>query len=1518
MKKLVHNSKFATTTIILFCLFFVANAFGQSGTVTSGASGNWNSDATWVNININRTGTITCATGSTTVTGTSTLFLTQLTVGSVITSQGGTTVGTVASITNNTSLTLTVNASNNLTNSTYRTTAGPPSPVDTVIVDDLDDVTVNLNSVCAALTINTGGNDSNLIISGTNSLAVTGAITINNGTGNGDNKYIEVGTGTLSCASVVIADTTNDNRDSEIRISTGTVNVTGNITMNGSAARNAIRFTGSGILNIGGNMTGGSLVQSTGTVNYNGSGAQNIGAYTYYNLTTSTSGTKTLNANITVTNKLSIQGTSVLVANAAGRINDTAPIELNGGTYRTGATAGFTDTAGVLTLSENSNLILGTGNHTLTFANSNAASWVTGKTLTITGWVGGYNGTAASGTNPKLFVGTAATHLTAAQLNQISFFDGTNNYGGILLSTGELVPNGIPKVTSFSPTAVCQSSTITINGAGFIGVTAVRVNGGNVQSYTVNSSNSITATLTAGQTTGLVTVVNPNGTGTSSSSITVSPIPTAVTAVASAAAICIGGSVDLTSSVTSNSATATILLSQNFNGTPTGWTTTNTSTGGTPANAAWTLRADGYNYNSGTIFNSNDASQFYLSNSDAQGSAGITATTLQSPSFSTLGMSAASLNFFQYYRYNGTETAVVQVSTDGSNWVDLNTAPTATIGTRTGFVSTTLSLAAYLNQPTVSIRFKYDCDYDWYWAIDNVTVTSTPITPAISYAWTSTPTGYTSSTQNPTGVSPSVATTYTVTTTNNYGCSAANTTATVTVNAQPTGPTLNVKSPNLAAVCSGTAVSATFTSGSGGTGCSDDYTVSIDGGAATVYTPGTSVGGFATSSIVIQGRRASCTSGAGCTGTSYVTLASWTVNAVFTSGGIGTSGETICFGTDPTLGINSAAAASGGDNAITYKWQANGLDIPGSDSDTFDPPPGLTVTTTYTRYAKDNTCNPTFTLSSGSWVVTISNDNTWTGATSTAWTTASNWSCGVVPASVSDVTISAATFYPEISSNVTINTLTLDSGTTLKVNSTYDLTVTDVIDNDGTLTIENSANLLQDNDVANTGSGSTIVQRNTNPLIRFDYTLWSSPVSGQNLFDFSPLTSVSPNIRFYTYNSTINSPATTGFYQSVAAYATTDFALGKGYLIRLPFNHPTAAAIWNGQFTGVPNNGTPSPSVAITDSGDRFNAVGNPYPSAISIAQFASDNSANIETSLYFWRKTNNSSSPSYCSWNTATSTYGDNGEANTESPLGVIQTGQGFFVQAKTGANTLVFNNGQRIGDNANQFFRTPVSTTTIEANRIWLNMTGATSGFSQSVIGYFTNATVDADDTDTRYFNDGPIALTSTIANQDYVIQGRPVPFDTADVVPMKYKVTTAGNFTIAIGHVDGLFSAGQTVYLRDNLTSVVHNLTTGGYTFASGSGTFDSRFEVVYALPLGTETPLFTANNVIIYSQNNEFVVNSGTIIMSSIKVFDILGRLLEEKKGINAYQTTVGSGLANEVLLVQITSEDGITVTKKVIR
>ncbi len=98
----------------------------------------------------------------------------------------------------------------------------------------------------------------------------------------------------------------------------------------------------------------------------------------------------------------------------------------------------------------------------------------------------------------------------------------------------------------------------------------------------------------------------------------------------------------------------------------------------------------------------------------------------------------------------------------------------------------------------------------------------------------------------------------------------------------------------------------------------------------------------------------------------------------FLTGGIYTTGQTICSsGADPDQ-IGSIVDASGGDGSITYQWQystdeawTSPLTIWSSNSATYDPPAGLTETRWYRRQAKDGSCNPEFTSSTGVWQVTF-------------------------------------------------------------------------------------------------------------------------------------------------------------------------------------------------------------------------------------------------------------------------------------------------------------------------------------------------------------------------------------------------------------------------------------------------------------------------------------------------------------------------------------------------------------------
>ncbi len=531
-----------------------------------------------------------------------------------------------------------------------------------------------------------------------------------------------------------------------------------------------------------------------------------------------------------------------------------------------------------------------------------------------------------------------------------------------------------------------------------------------------------------------------------------------------------------------------------------------------------------------------------------------------------------------------------------------------------------------------------------------------------------------------------------------------------------------------------------------------------------------------------------------------------------------------------------------------------------------------------------------------------------TTGTSTTWN-GTAWSNGI-PDSTKTATIAGA--YTSNGTNINACSLTVNNNAVVVISSGDSVILNGALTvaNGSTVTFNNNANLVQSG-TTNTNSGSVIFKRESALIKRLDYTLWSSPVAVQQLQAFSPQTMSN---RFYTYNSATN------LYDQIAAPSTTNFDTAKGYLIRVANNHSATTPMpWLGQFTGVPNNGNYSYTLANGSAGNRFNLVGNPYPSPIYINEFINNpnNAVTITGTLYFWRKTNGSSNPSYCIL-TPLGGFVSNGHpsanAFAQNPNAIIESGQGFFVEGTGNGNGKVeFNNTMRANTHYNHFLKTA----TVERHRIWLNVTNTSGAFSQAMVGYLTDATQDVDTyIDGKYINDGEIALASLIGTTPYAIQGRALPFDASDVVPMSFKATNAGDYTIAIDHTDGLFSEGQSVYLRDNVTGTVHNLSSGDYTFSSEAGSFDTRFELIYQMPLGVSNPKFNAGQVVIYRDaGNNLIINTGMESMAAVKVFDINGKLILEKSDIHNTQTSLYIGLSNEVILVQIETENGTIVTKK---
>jgi hypothetical protein len=220
----------------------------------------------------------------------------------------------------------------------------------TVTIQDNTRVSINttISNSIGALTIPTSGNISYLNVQNGGNLTVTGTTTLNSNSNN-DYKYVTV-SGTFTTASLNLTGGGNT-RDAflEIAATTANVTVTGDITMNsGDGRRNYILFSDDGILNIGGGFVSNGFITSgagggnppsaptTGTVNFNGAGAQSVWSTTYYNLTISNSGTKTLLDNITIDNNLNIAGTAVLASDIYSITGNIT------GTFTMGAGTGLT------------------------------------------------------------------------------------------------------------------------------------------------------------------------------------------------------------------------------------------------------------------------------------------------------------------------------------------------------------------------------------------------------------------------------------------------------------------------------------------------------------------------------------------------------------------------------------------------------------------------------------------------------------------------------------------------------------------------------------------------------------------------------------------------------------------------------------------------------------------------------------------------------------------------------------------------------------------------------------------------------------------------------------------------------------------------------------------------------------------------------------------------------------------------------------------------------------------------
>jgi fibronectin-binding autotransporter adhesin len=263
---------------------------------------------------------------------------------------------------------------------------------------------------------------------------------------------IAVGSRTLTIFSDLILSEGTSNRAINLTLSTGTINISGDLVQTGGAN---ITFTSSGSINIGDHYTyvSGALTPSSGTVSYNGTNDQQIANLTYNNL-----------------NIDKFSGTAVIAT----------PTTVNGNLQL--MTGGQLRLAADLTVLGEVNIGAGT-----TITGGSATASVGGN------WVN--NGTFTPGSGTVIFNGTGAQIIGASNFNNFI----VNKTSGVATLSGDLTINGDATLSSgnldaltYNLTRTTLGGAATINAAGSIDFAGSSVQIINFQNVIIDPSSTVT------------------------------------------------------------------------------------------------------------------------------------------------------------------------------------------------------------------------------------------------------------------------------------------------------------------------------------------------------------------------------------------------------------------------------------------------------------------------------------------------------------------------------------------------------------------------------------------------------------------------------------------------------------------------------------------------------------------------------------------------------------------------------------------------------------------------------------------------------------------------------------------------------------------------------------------------------------------------------------------------------------------------------------------------------------------
>lgn len=452
-----------------------------------------------------------------------------------------------------------------------------------------------------------------------------------------------------------------------------------------------------------------------------------------------------------------------------------------------------------------------------------------------------------------------------------------------------------------------------------------------------------------------------------------------------------------------------------------------------------------------------------------------------------------------------------------------------------------------------------------------------------------------------------------------------------------------------------------------------------------------------------------------------------------------------------------------------------------------------------------------------------------------------------------------------LSADATYDELVVASGGSFTIASGVTARVNDKVDNSGTLTVNSGGSLV----ILGTATGNATVKRNTKGSL--GYSIVGAPVSGANLSSL--------NADFlYTFDGT-SWTTPTGTMTS-----------GKGYFAAYSSASPEVS------LSGAMVAG--NQSIALHNSGNKFNIVANPYAAAISMKSFLenSTNSANTTGAIYLWddggSNVGSNRGGDYIVINNLGATVSTTdlsdgvagGKGSSRAGNGYIGSMQGFLVEAKATGNIDFTSSMQVVTASANadaNYYRKGSET----PNQIVKLSIAGNDLRNELIVGLVDGATFGKDyglDATKFIGQNQNIAFYSILGGDKMAIQGLPKVSEGENrIINLGLNTQIAGTYTLRVEQFEGFEDADLEVELQDLATGKSYMLKSGvSITVevnAQNLSTSD-RFRLSVKSGSILSSGVLKESKIQVFGTTNQLEIRYASTVKEPVAIYNLQGQVI----------------------------------------